>query len=104
MKCKFYVGQKVVCVVKYKRLYEAQHGPSDAPFPAEGSIYTIAHIEPARSPKWGAEWFVNLSDLGWCAQYDVRAFRPLVERKTDISIFQSILERINKRELVDTDV
>ena len=82
----FYVGQKVVCV-------------DDRPFFSEGvpvplvlgRIYTVAGFDnhdclvlveqPGRN---FAGW---RSDLG----YQKSRFRPVVERKTDISIFKAML-------------
>lgn len=78
----FRVGQKVVCVNAtdgYGSLYGAgyTHGLR------EGAIYTISKITD--------ETFVSVAEIkvgGWRAD----RFRPIVEKKTDISIFTAMLK------------
>jgi hypothetical protein len=66
-----------------------------------GEIYTVANIiwdeehpdapwtiEVIESPYPGNRW--------WEAGWDPKCFRPLVERKTDISVFQKILKGASK--------
>lgn len=88
----FYVGQKVVCVadaVQPGRLWV------DGVPPKEGAIYTIASIvingsgtqalvlvEAPRGP---------ISHALGAYGYHAWRFRPIVERKTDISIFKAML-------------
>jgi hypothetical protein len=93
MECKFVVGQKVVCV-------DADPGDGYIGWaddgPVEGHVYTITSVhdhdgdlvvwlaEIERHPMarrlWGEE----------CG-YAACRFRPVVTRKTDISIFTAIL-------------
>lgn len=92
----FYVGQKVVCV---------DAAGSMIPPLVEGNIYTIATI------RWLDEKEVVNPGLGvtlielptfrskeYCAEYRIERFRPLVEKKTDISIFKEILNKVNTHE------
>ena len=96
----FYVGQKVVCVddrpnaecLPWQRGEKIQHG----------HVYTILRLhshcgdfvcwleEVRRSDTAIREWG---PDVG----YRIERFRPLIERKTDISIFTEILDKANSR-------
>lgn len=105
MECKFVVGQKVVCInddrnafkipgIKY--LETGLHGLK------KGEIYTIKSIfenpatkninlellELPRPPIPGKDW---KSTSGFM----YKRFAPLNEKKTDISVFQSIVNKIN---------
>lgn len=84
----FYVGQKVVCV---------NDDPDNYGRPVivvKGQVYTVS-----RAFDWlgvRALLFVEVSpggEPGWCAS----RFRPVVERKTDISIFTAMLNPSDKR-------
>jgi hypothetical protein len=79
----FYVGQKVVCVDATKI-----HTPLAPRMVQRGGIYIVSAllgdnllIEGHPNPGMGA------ADIGWRAY----RFRPVVERKTDISIFKAML-------------
>lgn len=90
----FRVGQKVVCIIHWPEHLRRY----DAIYAEKGEIYTIRgfcpgtdgvtrlylqeiHNRPMRSLSLG------LMEFGFKAS----AFRPVVERKTDISIFKKIL-------------
>lgn len=95
----FHVGQKVVCV-------NAGLLPGQPPYTewdegealVEGKIYTVRRCfvedgrlilwldEVARSRRARLAWGNNVG-------YGACRFRPLIELKTDISIFKRILER-----------
>lgn len=85
----FRVGQKVVCVDAMPKPTNSlgMHGL------AEKMIYTIRRISG------GSVWLEEiLRPSGWAVcrlfaecPYDARRFRPLVERKTDISVFTALL-------------
>src|SRR3990167_4610543 len=93
----FHVGQKVVAV-GYKK--DGSHvPPSIANLPQIGNIYTIRAINV-----WPTITIVRLYEVDnshllslhqYAGQiepgYDARAFRPLVTRKTNISIFKRML-------------
>lgn len=82
----FHIGQKVVCVAD-------KNGNYGIPEPSRGEICTIDNIyvtpcgkltlEILEYPQDGGNW----SYPGWLAS----CFRPVHERKTDISIFQRML-------------
>lgn len=88
----FYVGQKVVCVDD--RLTPGRLWADSVP-PVEGGIYTIVSIVTNDS---GNEALVlaeaprgPMSRAFGAYGYHSRRFRPVVERKTDISLFQRML-------------
>lgn len=92
----FYVGQKVVCVDDdvreadgLKRLFLDR-------------IYTVRAVRSEPGGKWIHHWkyesetvFLALAEINdrkaGDTAYAASRFRPVVERKTDISIFQAML-------------
>lgn len=85
MNCHFIVGQRVVCI-----------DADNTDLLDKGGVYTINYVGcwPARSGLDGAVVLYGVglveaeaSGLG----FDARRFRPVVERKTDISIFKAML-------------
>lgn len=91
----FYVGQKVVCVEASPR---ADYTPwkvsiFDMEGLTEGRIYTVRAVSVQRGVsvifviEINRRWKVDGREQGYAA---VR-FRPIVERKTDISIFKAML-------------
>lgn len=91
MKCNFHVGQKVVCVdgKPYSELTKGGWCPHT------GGVYTIRSIF-----LWDEKPFLRLDEYhdtgrpngpwgegGWNAL----RFRPVVQRKTDISVFKDML-------------
>lgn len=99
MKCDFVVGQKVVCLIDEWSSSGVASLLAHAPhtFPQKGKIYTIRNIETFR------EGFVYLHFVEivnpvipffhgpWEQGWDYRRFRPLADRKTDISVFTALL-------------
>lgn len=100
MSCNFHVGQKVVCVdAEFQRgdFYDA------TTLPVEGTVYTVRDVF---EPVPGAicirlDEIVNDVEDFECgmmeAGFMVRRFRPVVERKTDISIFKAMLNPSKQR-------
>jgi hypothetical protein len=90
----FHVGQKVVCVDADPCTYTPA-GVGDLDGLTRGEIYTIRRI--GESPFWSGTpnvWLVEISRplfFGGEPGYHTGRFRPVVERKTDISIFQAML-------------
>jgi hypothetical protein len=87
----FYVGQKVACVIS-GGMIEGE----PPPYAVEGCIYTVAEVFPDGQDTMLQ--FVELRFDGfeddeniWHAGFLATAFRPIVERKTDISIFKAML-------------
>lgn len=102
----FSIGQRVVCIATddWDELEADERGPIC------GHIYTIrginsnAHIGPdeplglllfeiVNPPHSHLEGFVE-------ADFDSSWFRPIIERKTDISILEALLLPTDKREVV----
>ena len=89
----FYVGQKVVCV---------QAGPDFFGRPiwvVKGDIYTIADVFDSQgvSAVRLVEAPKVFNELGWIASW----FRPVQEKKTDISIFTDLLIPVDHKQLED---
>ena len=88
----FRIGQKVVCVDVTS---PAIRPDARVPWPIVGDIYTVTNrtIDP-----WSGVPALQLSELpklhedGRPIWYQAKRFRPAVERKTDISVFQKILD------------
>ena len=81
----FYVGQKVVCIADRK-------GPvNDLGLPSfvKGRVYTITSFYE-ESPHG---LFLCVAELDQRVGGQVHGFRPIVERKTDISIFTEMLTK-----------
>lgn len=81
----WYVGMKVVCIKD--GAWTLYSGPiRREPMPLQGAVYTISHIEAEAD-----DVFVALGELSETALFKADRFRPLAPRKSDISIFRSIL-------------
>jgi hypothetical protein len=86
----FYVGQRVVCV------NDSPAWDGHVPFVRKGAIYTIRCVSPAEDCDGNLGLrFHEVADppprpmmAPW---YCATRFRPVVERKTDISIFMRML-------------
>lgn len=97
----FHVGQRVICVrAVYPAL--AEHYSYIKNWPVKDTIYTIRAIE-ADGDLVGVRLheIVNpptLTTQGVCEPgFTGEWFRPLTERKTDISVFTEILDRENDK-------
>ena len=96
MKAWVYLGAKVVCIKG------APKSAIDGPAPQTNGIYTIRGFY--HGPCWDQillEEFRNDTlfhpdghEVGW----DIRRFRPLRKRKTDIAIFEAMLTGSKERE------
>jgi hypothetical protein len=95
--CNFRVGQKVLCINDQWNEYHANIARRlGVTLPVLGGIYTIRAIEIR--PQRGDLYFVEIVnpiieyDIGRAEQgFHVARFRPVVERKTDISVFRAML-------------
>lgn len=81
----FHVGQKVVCINdgNYFNIKDELGSGYDGGL-RNGNIYTITMIEDGK--------FLHLAEMARNAWNKCR-FRPVVEKKTDISIFQEMLTK-----------
>lgn len=80
----FHVGQKVVCVVS-----------DDYGVTVEGRVYTVSSLIPRGKSEADGRMVpgITLHEVApfFYAGFDSRRFRPVAERKTDISIFTAML-------------
>lgn len=97
----FYVGQKVVCIDASNK-QGCRWVPGEEP--VEGRVYTVSGVSPAIGPRTGlilsfveirraeiVQRSARARKLGCWVGYSADRFRPVVERKTDISIFKAML-------------
>ena len=101
MACDWHVGQRVVCVddtpLTLLRIVSGTLKKRD--------VYTIRDIieSVGNHPSEVGLILEEIEVIGpWrkCG-FRPRRFRPVVRFKNDISVFTSILDRVNKREVVD---
>ena len=99
----FVAGQKVVCVNADPDFVEAT-GSREMDGLTEGAIYTIRWIGSWKLPPWYPHnricvhlVEIDRSTAKYDVPYDARRFRPLREIKTDISIFERILDEVNQQ-------
>lgn len=89
----FYIGQKVVCVAPFDgdwSMNPTGYFFIEVPGPKDKDILTISGITPDGEGLRFVEFPLSeypSPEYGYGRQY----FRPLVERKTDITIFTKIL-------------
>lgn len=95
----FRVGQRVVCVsAPWERVR-----PTPWICPNLNSVYVVRDIVPWPNGKGASCRLVEIRNGpvgGYEPSFDVVFFRPVVERKTDISVFTALLTP-NKRERAD---
>lgn len=93
----FRIGQKVVCVKGFAdvaRLYPFLN------FPEEGATYTVSSIDAVYNGLRFKEVTNPPFDVGLgpqIASFYPGRFRPVVERKTDISVFKAMLNSSDER-------
>lgn len=94
----FRVGQKVVCVDS-SPLDGTLGWMTDADAPQEGAIYTVTGNATIRfrGKDHGAVFLMEIKNSAHGGLYGAFRFRPVVERKTDISVFQKILDDANSK-------
>jgi hypothetical protein len=88
----FHVGQKVVCV-DASPWFGAPHLAHTL---TKGSVYTVKDYSPSDF----TEPSLMLCEVAWPPWMFARRFRPVIERKTDISVFTQLLNPANHKELV----
>ena len=104
MTCNFRVGQKVVCVDDSDPVGSAGwHARKGTKFGlSHGKVYTIEGIYEAPgfyNGKLENSVCLSLAELKkppppihpWADGFNAKRFRPVVQRKTDISVFKALL-------------
>jgi hypothetical protein len=111
MECKFYIGQKVVCITDELGLFMAPGSRARRSLDGlkAGQVYTISSILSVNGPNYTTRVQVVLKEIqrpGEVKGYDYRRFKPLdeireelrkkteVKRKTDISVFQDMCKKV----------
>jgi hypothetical protein len=95
----FRVGQKVACI---RNDWNSDDPPGWAPptlnraLPQVGEVFTICGLREDGFLNLEEMWIVG-RDAGDTISFDWAAFRPLIEKKTDISVFTKILDDVSKR-------
>ena len=102
MECNFRVGQKVVCINATDWKHPTYSDKKEI-FPKVDEIYTIREIFTDDGDEFGC-FTITLEEIrnkkrycGYEITFYVWRFRPLVESKTDISIFQEMLKPIKEK-------
>lgn len=112
----WHVGMKVVCVASPERIAAGMRRMPGAIYPAHNGIYTIREIRDDAQWNKGASSIVlllaeidNSHFIGTHSAdntysyvepgFNVRGFRPVQTRKTDISIFTAMLNPQKQDEL-----
>lgn len=92
----FHVGQKVVCVGGWKKPIE------NSIRPVTGNVYTVRWVGQRPTDQsigiMLEEHFGGLHplhEIEYC--FNFASFRPVIERKTDISVFTAMLTPNKKR-------
>ena len=99
----FRIGQKVVCV---DDVFASRHYPGYEAWPTKNIVYTIRDIynedfEDGWATALLLEEIIN-PFYDWLtlgnheAGFSARRFRPVVEKKTDISIFTKMLDSVSR--------
>ena len=98
----FRVGQKVVCVETWTP--GSNYSPNIVNGPVEGGVYTVrevGYLHPwypdlvvvllLELDNSGGKWTFRGAPYEWEPPFAARRFRPVVDRKTDISLFRAML-------------
>lgn len=103
MECNFVVGQKVVCVIGSRRHWSVRY--PEVILPVEGQTYTIRDMIPHASGEIGIrlaevvnpdlEIGMTYKDGSKEPMFSHVQFRPVVTRKTDISVFTKMLRDVH---------
>lgn len=100
----WHVGQKVVCIIDHWNVGPFDENPK---MPTVGQVYTIRDITPVFSDGLCAFRFeeiinkpIRYGNLDE-PMFHQKGFRPVVSQHADISVFTSILDRVNSREVAD---
>jgi|HubBroStandDraft_1064217.scaffolds.fasta_scaffold151794_2 hypothetical protein len=105
----FHIGQRVVCITDMHEDYGSHWALCCPNRPRKGEVYTIRGTETIMDVTgcW-LEEIVNPIKENWgcgCGPREpgflVENFRPLIERKTDISAFHELLAPTSPRVLED---
>lgn len=94
--CNFHVGQKIVLAKSFGALSTLRAAADGVVLPVEGEIYTLREFDPDMSNGILCIRLVEVRNAphiedGLEPSFEAALFRPVVERKTDISCFKAML-------------
>lgn len=100
----FRVGQKVQYVgLRVSVWHQIKRAIHPYTKPEKGVVYTVSNTYEFSDGEQAIE-LLELPSPGtehWAAGFRALAFRPVVERKTDITAFQEILRKATRKRSVD---
>lgn len=92
----FHVGQKVICINADPKAFIKETWWNDPTFCLEkDAIYTIRQIIPDHQHFNKKATAIRVYEIDRSMPFWAERFRPLVERKTDISVFEKLLDPAN---------
>jgi len=93
----FRKGQKVVCIIRgvWLRMEDLAPALDDPIQPRRGAVYVIERIEQIECGRFQGKQMLKL--VGVPGTWMASSFRPIVARKTDISIFKRMLKPASAR-------
>ncbi|WCK26614.1 hypothetical protein [Agrobacterium pusense] len=97
MECRFTVGQKVILARSFGAISLLRAAEDGVTLPVKGVVYTIREFDDQRSEGFGLALRLNeITNVphysnGLEPSFMVSLFEPVVERKTDISVFKAML-------------
>ncbi len=99
MRCNFVVGQRVVCVLE-KDWASCEGAGRVCPGPTKGDICTVNEVLPSGDKVYIGlqEWASVIPEIDSTPMFNADYFRPVDERKTDISCFTALLNPVKQRE------
>lgn len=103
----FRVGQKVVCVdttIANTALLRPYEGGWQSNKLIKGQIYTISAVGLVHPFDLLGLPAVHVAELDPTFPIWAHRFRPIVDRKTDISVFQEILRKVTRPSPVDAEI
>ena len=97
--CKFRVGQKVVMFKQFGPHAIGRAKDEGVTLPVKGQVYTIREIEEGEGCEAGETFYLRFNEIwngphvcdGIEPSFHADLFRPVVERKSDISVFHAML-------------
>jgi len=95
----FAIGDKVRCI------YDKMHPhPATRALPKVGMVYVVRDVRPPSDTQYIGVLLYELrnpeiyTQVGWIEQaFPANYFVPVIEKKTDISVFTKILDKINNK-------
>lgn len=99
MKCNFVIGQKVTMIRDFPEKERMRASSEGVDLPRMGVVYTIRTMDPGADVWTKHKIYLRFEELkngphinsGIEPNFDSSGFRPVIARKTDISVFKAML-------------